>query len=59
MKIKITAKFRASRRPRFEDTKSIMAPEMLPKSFGTFEKEAPELDSNPGHCDARTVLYLS
>ena len=42
MKIKITAKFRASRRLRFEDTKRIMSPEMRPKSFGTFEKRTPE-----------------
>ena len=40
-KNKITAKFRASRRLRFEDTKRIMAPETRPKSFGTFEKQAP------------------
>ena len=32
-----TAKFRL----RFEDTKRIMSPEMRPKSFGTFEKQAP------------------
>ena len=38
----MTAKFRASRRLRFEDTKSIMAPEMRPISFGTFEKHAPD-----------------
>ena len=41
IKIKITAKFRASRRFLFEDTKIIMSPEMCPKSFGTFEKQAP------------------
>ena len=41
MKIKITAKFRASRRLRFEDTKRIMSPEIRPKSFGTFEKQTP------------------
>ena len=41
IKIKITAKFRASRRLRFEDTKRIMSPEMRPKSLGTFEKQAP------------------
>ena len=43
IKIKITAKFRASKRLRFEDTKRIMSPEMRPKSFGTFEKRAPGL----------------
>ena len=41
IKIKITAKFRASRRLSFEDTKRIMSPEMRPKSFGTFEKKSP------------------
>ena len=41
IKIKITAKFSASRRLHFEDTKRIMSPEMRPKSFGTFEKWAP------------------
>ena len=41
IKMKITAKFRASRRLRFEDKKSSMSPEMRPKSFGTFEKRAP------------------
>ena len=41
VKITITAKFHASRRLRFEDTKRIMSPEMRPKSFGTFEKRAP------------------
>ena len=43
MKIKITAKFRASRRLRFEDTKRIMSPEIRPKSFGTFKKRAPDV----------------
>ena len=43
VKIKITAKCRASRCFRFEDTKKIMSPEMSPKSFGTFEKGAPVL----------------
>ena len=41
MKIKITAKFRALRRLRFEYTKRIMSPEMRQKSFGTFEKQPP------------------
>ena len=43
IKTKITAKFCASRRLRFEDTKRIMSPEIRPKSFGTFEKQAPGL----------------
>ena len=49
IKIKITAKFRASRRLSFEDTKRIMSPEMRPKSLGTFEKQARGryLGSNP------------
>ena len=41
IKTKITAKFLASRRLCFEDTKRIMSPEIRPKSFGTFEKQAP------------------
>ena len=41
IKIKVTAKFRASRRLRFEDTKRIMLPEIRPKRFGTFEKQVP------------------
>ena len=36
--MEITARFRALRRLRFEDTKKTMSPEMHPKSFGTFEK---------------------
>ena len=36
----ITAKFCASRRLRFDETKKIMSPEMRPKTFGTFEKRA-------------------
>jgi len=47
IKIKITAKFRASRRLSFEDTKRIMLPEMRPKSLGTFEKQAPEVLVHP------------
>ena len=35
-------KLRVSRRLHFEDTKRIMSPEMRPKSFGTFEKRAPD-----------------
>ena len=39
IKIKITAKFRATRCLRFEDTKRIMSPELCRlKSFGTFKK---------------------
>ena len=39
--VKIAAKFRASRRLRFEDTMRTISPEMRPKSFGTFEKWVP------------------
>ena len=46
IKIKITKKFRASRRLSCEDTKRIMSPEMPPKSFGTFEKQVPGLGEN-------------
>ena len=46
IKIKVTAKFRASRRFRFEDTKRIMSPEIRPKSFGTFEKQAPGIKND-------------
>ena len=40
IKIQITAKFRASRRLCFEDTKKIKSLEEHPKRFGTFEKRA-------------------
>ena len=40
IKIKITAKFHASRHLRFQDTKRIVSPEIHPKSFGTFDKRA-------------------
>ena len=39
--IKITGKFRALRRLRFENTKRTMSPEMRLTSFGTFEKRGP------------------
>ena len=42
IKIKIGAKFGASRRLGFEDTKRTVSPEMRPKSQGTFEKRAQE-----------------
>ena len=48
IKIKITSKFRASRRLRCEDTKRIMSAEMRPKSIGTFEKRAPGLICSKG-----------
>ena len=41
IKMKTTAKFRASRRRRFADKRRIMSPEMSPKSFGSFEKRTP------------------
>ena len=51
IKIKITAKFRASRCLHFEDTKRIMSPEMHPKSFRTFGKRAPDLKNLVSHND--------
>ena len=55
--IKIGAKFRASRRLDFEDTKRTISPEMRPKSLGTFEQRAPERDKNPDLCDTSALLY--
>ena len=43
IKIKITAKFHASRHLCFEDTKRTMSPEIHLKSFRTFEKQAPDI----------------
>ena len=43
LKIKISAKFQASRRLRLDDTKRSMSPEMRPKKFGTFEKRATDM----------------
>ena len=40
MKIKITARFRASRSRRYEGTKRIMSPEMRPKSSGLSRNRA-------------------
>ena len=57
IKIKITAKFRASRRLRFEDTKRIMAPEIRPKSFGTFEKQAPAPQTGDMFCIVQIVSF--
>ena len=54
IKININAKFCASRHLRFEDTKKIVSPEMRPKSFGTFEKQAPDLDRS----NNSTKLYF-
>ena len=42
-KIKRIAKFEGLEPRRCEDTKGIVAPERDPKSFGTFEKQAPAL----------------
>ena len=42
IKIKTTLKLPASRGLRLEDTEWIVSPEMRPKSFGTFEKGAPD-----------------
>lgn len=50
-KIKITAKFLASRRFHFEDAKGIMSPEMRANSFRTLEKRA------PGFSPVSTLLF--
>ena len=39
--MKITAKFHAWRRRRFENIERIMSRDMLPKTFETFDKRAP------------------
>ena len=58
IKIKITAKFRASRCLCFEDTKRIMSLEMRPKSFGAFQKRAPRT-TWPWKARARVLLRTS
>ena len=62
-KNKNNCKFRASRRLSFENTNRIMSPEMRPKSFGTFEKQAPgslhryyQLSQRRLHYSGRDVL---
>ena len=45
-KPKRIAKFDGLEPRRCEDIKGIVAPEIGPKSFGTFEKQAPATDSN-------------
>ena len=57
--IKITAKFGASRRLRFEDSKRIMSPEIRPKRFGTFEKQAPGLRYSMAPLDVGTTKIYS
>jgi len=42
-KMKRIAKFEGLEPRRCEDIKGIVGPERDPKSFGTFEKQAPEL----------------
>ena len=62
IKIEITAKFRASRRLGFENTKRIMSPEIRPKRFGTFEKQAPgslRLDSKGHFASFTEIEYAS
>ena len=56
IKTKINAKFRGSRRLRFEDTKRIMSPEIRPISFGTFEKQAPDCERTLRLFDARSKI---
>ena len=52
------AKFRASRRLRFEDTKRIISPEIRPKSFRTFEKQAPNHQLNLSQVVSGSTLWL-
>jgi len=47
IKIKITAKFRASKCLRFEDTKRVSPPEMHPERFVIFKKRAPDQQRCP------------
>ena len=63
-KIKITAKLRASRRVRFEDTKRV-SPEIRPKSFGTSRKsrrlfgpEKPFVKLRPAHSVKLVFSYV-
>jgi len=53
--MKFAAKFGASRRLSFEDTKRIMSPQMGPKRFRTFEKWALEEAWNPDLCNAGDI----
>ena len=50
-KTKTIAKFEGLEPRRCEDIKGIVAPEIGPKSFGTFEKQA------PGLWDARDLRF--
>jgi len=60
LKLRLASKFRALRRLRFENTKRTMSPEMRPKSFGTFEKRAPEVRTvRPNVLTAGPCLLLS
>ena len=45
-KIKRIAKFEGLEPRRCEDIKGIVVPDIGPKSFGTFEKQAPGLDGS-------------
>ena len=58
IKIKITSKFRASRRPCFGDSKRIMSPEMRPKGLGTSEKGTPFLRISLRACQV-TARWLA
>ena len=57
--MKVTPKFRATRRLRFENTKKIMSSEMRSKSFGAFEKRGPAIYGNlraPAKLTADNIL---
>ena len=40
----------------FEDTETIMLPEIRPESFGTFQKQAPEQETNSGLGHAASLM---
>ena len=54
-KIKRTAKFEGLEPRRCEDIKGIVAPERDPKSNGTFEKQAPDLNAYVARETARII----
>ena len=60
IKIKITAKCRASRRLRFEDTKRIMSPEYARKVSGLSRNRPLNTDSNSDHfCEDHSSPFRS
>ena len=58
-KTKRIAKFEGLEPRRCEDIKAMVAPEIVPKSFGTFEKQAPEFYFDPQHIMSATYFVKS